>query len=999
MNFKEYAGGERERYVLLADYVRGVIQEALKQHKNLRVHLVTCRAKELDSLQKKLEDQGITLDEPIEKRIKDFAGCRVVMLTNSDMDAFHQARILADHFEIIDTNVHHAVPGTETEYRLFDSNNFLIALKPETLTNTQRKQFEGLRCEVQVQTLLNHAWAEMGHDTIYKQPKLEGGLGKKAFEEIEKRMNRVMREHLLPAGHDFDKIARDFAVLMKANEAGKDSEARLKAAKNNNERYEGIETIRDLVVTHYDDFSKQFAELVPTLVDAVEAARATPVEPIRLEWGEYPGNTTEDVARLVSELLTRYKFTIDPVIMFGALLRLHAAASSESEADLWINASKELAAHNHRVWKEYGPAMQGNLLEQIGALSDAGRQSNRWLLTAVLAEILKSEVSGTTSTSDAVTFHQGAVAPSDALRNIRTDALQILERFLDEAEDDRDRRRIIQAMLNATRSPHMSGYGNDLAKHLLDDSAKIFQMIAAKSPAWGLGLRQWCEDQALHVHYRFRQLPPDMAGDEQLVVSQQAFLATINAFREQMDADADFVQFKILVGHDAVRPEAWEGDAFDYEATALWRENALPGIINAITAENVDAWGAKLEGYIAQSGEDGADFIITDRFFADLAAAKPDICLHLIDQNAASLRRFLPSMLGGLMRAQRGHDVDARIGAWTNRAEYLAEIGFFFTKKPEHCDGDLLVDAMKQAAGASNDFAVLQFMTACMKLYEQGQRERCMETFVLGVDYWQSTKQPAWANRLWYGSPQSALIADLDASASRRVLDSFLSTVKIDFHADRILASISKTHPDLAIEFFGRRMQLERGDIGKHFDAVPYHLHYTQKVLALHPNAILDAARQWHRQEPLFFEFRGARLLKLLFPDLPDAILEPLTALARTGPVEDVPFILDTLRVYEGGERIYPICMDIVDRLEPEDKLLDKVATVLEVTGVVRGEFGFVEAHATRKSRLEAYLDDAREKVKQFAAKQIRHHEQSMAWEQRRAERDVEGRRRDWDEA
>jgi ppGpp synthetase/RelA/SpoT-type nucleotidyltranferase len=62
------------------------------------------------------------------------------------------------------------VPGTETETKLFDSTNYLVRLRPERLALAEYKPFEGLRAEIQVQTLLNHAWAEMGHDTIYSGP-------------------------------------------------------------------------------------------------------------------------------------------------------------------------------------------------------------------------------------------------------------------------------------------------------------------------------------------------------------------------------------------------------------------------------------------------------------------------------------------------------------------------------------------------------------------------------------------------------------------------------------------------------------------------------------------------------------------------------------------------------------------------------------------------------------------------------------------------------------
>lgn len=55
-----------------------------------------------------------------------------------------------------------------------------------------------MKCEIQIQTILNHAWAEMAHDTIYKAPIL-GNFGGKAFDDIESRMRKIARKYLVPA--------------------------------------------------------------------------------------------------------------------------------------------------------------------------------------------------------------------------------------------------------------------------------------------------------------------------------------------------------------------------------------------------------------------------------------------------------------------------------------------------------------------------------------------------------------------------------------------------------------------------------------------------------------------------------------------------------------------------------------------------------------------------------------------------------------------------------
>jgi hypothetical protein len=124
-----------------------------------------------------------------------------------------------------------------------------------------------------------------------------------------------------------------------------------------------------------------------------------------------------------------------------------------------------------------------------------------------------------------------------------------------------------------------------------------------------------------------------------------------------------------------------------------------------------------------------------------------------------------------------------------------------------------------------------------------------------------------------------------------------------------------------------------------------------------------------------------------------------LAEVVKKGDRDDLAFVLTTLLAYEGNEQVYPLCMDLVDRLEEGDEWLSRVSSVLGKTGVVRGEFGWVEAESAQRTRLERWREDPRVKVQTYVLDQLRRIDQSMAWEQRRAERDVEQRKRDWGEA
>lgn len=995
MNFDEYERQYHPLYQNLVDTVQAILKSALAQQNNLHVFLITGRAKAPASLLKKLQDRGIAPTQPIETLIKDFAGCRVIFMTNSEMESFHQIGLLRDHFNIIDANIHHPVPGTKTEDQLFDSNNFLVELKPEKLAQEEFQKFTGMRCEIQVQTLLNHAWAEMGHDTIYKKPKLKGGLGHKAFERIQERMNEVMREHLIPAGHDFDKIARDFNRLVEANNAADETREKLRKATDNNIRHDALETMDNLVIPMYDNLPEQFAELIPDLVAAVEQARAVPTKPIETAFGNFKGNSAHDIAKQVGSILTDHRYYCDQQLILNAALTLYKGATEANDRAIWIELGEKLAEHNLKVWKTQGPALQALILEFIVKMKPEERMAARDFLVPMLEAILSAEVSGTTSSFDSVTIHQGSVQPSEMLDRIRSDAMELLGQYLTEATTDLARKPILQALRKTGQNPHLGRHGDEVAVMVMRDGAIAANLIVRGADKYGLGLKHWCESQAHHWHYAVRDLRPDLNDKPEAVKAQQAVVSELIALRDSLNADPEYVLFKTLVGHDSVRPEAWEGIAFDYEATEQWRKAQFPNIIESITVEDVTEWLTRLRQYLDLSTNDGAQYIVLDDFLKALATSKPDVGIALLDGFEEELGRFVPSILKGLHTAGNNAIIE-RIAQWIADGRFVLWLSFYYDD-PATFELENVVAIMKNAIQAGNDRAVMQCMDIALRVFAEKPGGLIKRVFMPSVDYFVTRGNARWVNAMWLGGVKPALLNELEAADAQKVLNSFEKIDRIEHQATSVMAALAARYPELVIDFFGKRMQYDRTESKDYFEAIPYHLHSLSSVLSGHMRKLLDATSHWYAREPLYHQFGGGRLMSLIFPGLPDELLETYDALVRDGNEQDIKFILSSLRCYEGNERIYTLCMNIVEKLQEDNPLLESVSSVLQVTGVLRGEFGYVEAQMAQKARLEPLLQDPREKVKTFASKKISELEKSIAWEQRRAEHGLEIRRREWD--
>jgi ppGpp synthetase/RelA/SpoT-type nucleotidyltranferase len=201
-------------YAAFGDAVAEILNDAVALDGKYHLQQITRRAKDPASLRQKLKNRKLLRSGEIESHIKDLAGCRLVFYTNGDVDRFLHSGIIRDNFvvEWERTKFHHSPDATDDADVMFRGTNYVVRLNEARQGLPEYSRFGNMVCEIQVQTTLNHAWSEMAHDTIYKHPTLKG-FGGRLMSGIRTRMAAIMRDHLIPAGYEFQKVAVDFARL------------------------------------------------------------------------------------------------------------------------------------------------------------------------------------------------------------------------------------------------------------------------------------------------------------------------------------------------------------------------------------------------------------------------------------------------------------------------------------------------------------------------------------------------------------------------------------------------------------------------------------------------------------------------------------------------------------------------------------------------------------------------------------------------------------------
>ena len=149
-------------YEELALLVESVLKEMLKQ-KKVNYHSITHRAKTVERYKEKASNEKYK--DP-RSEIMDMAGVRVI--TYIDSDAKKVEEIVKSLFKIIPEHSKDKTEELGTDRVGYRSIHCVCTLGEDRLALPENKKFTDRCFEIQIRTILQHAWAEFEHDRNYK---------------------------------------------------------------------------------------------------------------------------------------------------------------------------------------------------------------------------------------------------------------------------------------------------------------------------------------------------------------------------------------------------------------------------------------------------------------------------------------------------------------------------------------------------------------------------------------------------------------------------------------------------------------------------------------------------------------------------------------------------------------------------------------------------------------------------------------------------------------
>jgi len=150
--------------VLYQDFSKCVhdLLEKLLGRKRQVYQSITYRVKEKASFQKKYSKKEYA--SPAE--MTDMAGVRIIAYTTSDVERI--CGLIQQDFAIDEKNSGDKAKDMRSNEVGYLSVHYIVSLSDQRRKLGEYERYQDLKCEIQVRTLLQHAWAEIEHDRNYK---------------------------------------------------------------------------------------------------------------------------------------------------------------------------------------------------------------------------------------------------------------------------------------------------------------------------------------------------------------------------------------------------------------------------------------------------------------------------------------------------------------------------------------------------------------------------------------------------------------------------------------------------------------------------------------------------------------------------------------------------------------------------------------------------------------------------------------------------------------
>ncbi len=689
------------------------------------------------------------------------------------------------------------------------------------------------------------------------------------------------------------------------------------------------------------------------------------------------------------EVLLRLRYLATPTVT-QALLKLTVDNDKDIRSKA-IDGLKAITAYNLDVFygldnqSGIGGYPQEQVLELLLGLCDEELIEFQRAVLAIAESLLSPTIQATRWSSTAVTIARAATPADGGVVDIRGDTIRLLKRLYARVEGTSWKLSVIGVLNDATRSHHAPTGGDEATAMITRNTLDVLDFYESHVSTAEYQIVQKIESNSYWVFYH--------APNEQ--VKRYAL-----RIEKAVATNGEYQIYKTLIGFEGIFA-GWEqlrkNDSY-WEETDKFRTEKAAEFAASITSENFPVWRARILSYVKTQSDDLATFPIFYHFLETFAKAQPKLALRLISLDTNEVASFLIPLLRGLWNTPEQLAVRQLLDEWIAEGQYL----YASTKQFVDCPtlDRTLVKRLLERAEELNDLSTIALVMSVAASNYRDDDSIVGELFMPALEILTERGSPRWIFDLWFRREARLVISKLNALGTDLILRNLMLLEKIDYHTEEILYLIAQRMPETVLTFLCQRLSedMQGKKKRKTYDAIPYTLHKLDKPLAAIPKEAVRIVRAQYDGDFGMFVFRGAHLLKTIFPEFSPEFESELLGVVEQGGDKNLEFVLAVLRNYEGQTFIHNVCKAIVKKVPADSQFRNEVSIALQSTGVVSGMYGFAVAYERKITEMQDWLNDPIDAIREFAAWYVEGLNQLIAADRQRADEEIALRKQRFDE-
>lgn len=969
----------RQKYDLYNDFaskIASILKQVLKDE-GYRFQIVTHRAKKPNSASARFEEKKCQkLDD-----LKDLAGCRVIFYLESDVRKF--VRKVYETFgekNIVEYNEKVSVDG-------YNAVHTVIHLGEDRLIHPEYKRYTNLLCDIQLTTVLHHAWSELEHDIVYKPQKELSAFDARTFNTIEEMFRKTMKEHIQPAVRDLEHIVREYEKLKNGHAVfDKAFLEQTESATTLNDMHQNLKVLLVNISEFGDKTPKEF--LLTNLLSKILAkAKTLKTVPVKTIFGNFPGSNYEDVAVVILEILNVLRYWHNDkvcAICFNFLKKEKSPIILKKASEVLVNICK----YDSRILRvgHLQPQLEiEKFLKSSGVLNDPKTVK---VAAEMLDEVLTLSFHGTEwgynqeKKAPEMRMTPTSLNPTPALKKLRKEAISMLKVLFSTAKTLDDKKAVITAFEQGTRWPEhdLTEKVEDMEKMLRRDINDVVSFYIKRITKEENKTVQDIEEHLVYIE----------RGSKIKKVKIARLLKSISEM-------PDYQMFKVFVGHDFhFYPD------LDFEKAASFRNAKIKEYVVDISEKTLPKWKKSLhmitKNYAKSKDKDS--YIYFNRFLFQLGQEKPTISETLLDESC--LKPFVLHLIAGIWKKNK-NQAKKILKKWMQGNINLVASAAIFGYV-EEIDNTLLKEITLKAI-KMNDVHTLNTLANSIGRNYSGQA-LLKKTALEIIEALTKLKNTRWIKEVYFN--KVLITKDLTQAELRIIFENLLLAEHLNHEFETLFEPIVHKYPKDFIDFLLKRVEFRKKlkSTNRHssYDAIPNNFNRLGEVMRAHASVIIPLVIRWYslgtpKTDQGLYRWEASRILKGVFPGNP-LLEKELLKIIKGGGKKGLAIIDGFISCFEGQDFLWRLVEETINtykRTPDYDNIERHFFGYLSQTGVVSGEYGFMEAFIIKKKALAPLKNSENQDFLDFLNNYEKYLDKRIVAEQKSSDDDIDRRRREFE--